>query len=119
MGALLQTSFRQFPARGCLVHPDRRPGILAVYFRLQAGGGDAAAALVFHPAALALIGLAMLFFWISGWLKGQTGLPDGKIILCRYGPLGKTRQTALHAELGLTGKPDYLIRKNGIITRLK
>lgn len=64
---------------------------------------------------LALIGLAMLFFWISGWLKGQTGLPDGKIIYADTGRWGKPAKPLYDAELGLTGKPDYLIRKNGII----
>ncbi len=29
---------------------------------------------------LALIGLAVIFFWISAKLKDQTGMPDGKII---------------------------------------
>jgi CRISPR-associated exonuclease Cas4 len=60
---------------------------------------------------LVLIGLAILFFWISGMLKERTGMPDGKIIYADNGRWGKPVKPLYDAELGLTGKPDYLIRK--------
>jgi CRISPR-associated exonuclease Cas4 len=64
---------------------------------------------------LALIGLALIFFWISARLKGQSGIPDGRIIYTDTGRWGKPAQPLYDAELGLTGKPDYLIRKSQTI----
>ena len=64
---------------------------------------------------LALIGLAVIFFWISAKLKDQTGMPDGKIIYADGGRWGKPAQPLYDADLGLTGKPDYLVRKGQVL----
>lgn len=64
---------------------------------------------------LALIALAVLFFWLSANLKERSGLPDGRIIYADSGRWGKPPQPLYDAELGLTGKPDYLIRKDQTI----
>ena len=64
---------------------------------------------------LGLILLAILFFWISARLKTRTGLPEGDIIYADHGKWGKPEKPMYDSRLGLTGKPDYLIRRRGTI----
>jgi CRISPR-associated exonuclease Cas4 len=69
----------------------------------------------FNLLPLLLIVLALLFFWISSRLKRRTGMPDGRIIYADSGQWGKPAKPLYDADLGLTGKPDYLIRKRKTI----
>lgn len=64
---------------------------------------------VFLP--LGFIALALVLFWLSGRIKRNAGMPDGTIIYADPGKWGKPEKPLYDAELGLTGKPDYLIRK--------
>ncbi|MDK2980945.1 MAG: CRISPR-associated exonuclease Cas4 [Chloroflexota bacterium] len=62
-----------------------------------------------------LIALALLFFWIASKLKRNTGMPEGRIIYADSGQWGKPVKPLYDAALGLTGKPDYLVRKRHTI----
>lgn len=64
---------------------------------------------------LFLIGLAILLFWISGILKNRSGMPEGKIIYKDSGQWGKPVKPLYDSSFGLTGKPDYLIRKKKLL----
>jgi CRISPR-associated exonuclease Cas4 len=63
----------------------------------------------------ALVLLALVFFIISRWLAKRTGIPDGRIIYSDLGVWQKNRKPLYDAEIGLTGKPDYLIKLDGRI----
>lgn len=65
------------------------------------------------PAGLAA--LAFLLFKISSKLKARTGLPDGDIIYADHGKWGEPNKPLYDSDLGLTGKPDYIIRRKNII----
>ena len=65
--------------------------------------------------ALVLIILAIIFLWQSSRQRKQAGLPGGRVIYTDTRAWGKLEQPLMDRELGLTGKPDYLVEKNGII----
>ena len=65
------------------------------------------------PIILLLLGL--LLFWLTGKIKGRTGLPDGKIIYADPGKWKKPDKPLYDSNLGLTGRPDYLIRRKKTI----
>ena len=65
--------------------------------------------------ALALLFLAFLFFWQSNRQRSQAGLPGGRVIYTDTRGWGKVEKPLFYAALDLTGKPDYLIQKNGQI----
>jgi len=58
-----------------------------------------------------LIFLALILFGISRLLEKRTGIPDGRIIYSDPGVWKKTRKPLYDAGIGLTGRPDYLIKK--------
>ena len=63
--------------------------------------------------ALALLLIAILFFWQSNRQRRASGLPGGRVIYtdtCRWGALEKP---LFYPPLGLTGKPDYLVEQDG------
>ena len=64
---------------------------------------------------LALILLAILFFWQSNRQRKAAGLPGGRVIYTDTRGWGKLEKPLFHQPLGLTGKPDYLIQQNGQI----
>jgi len=64
---------------------------------------------------LALLILALLFFWRSDRQRQATGLPGGRLIYTDTRGWGKLEKPLFHQVLGLTGKPDYLIQQNGQI----
>ncbi len=64
---------------------------------------------------LALLFLALLFFWRSDRQRQSAGLPGGRIIYTDTRAWGKLEKPLFHQALGLTGKPDYLIQQNGQI----
>jgi CRISPR-associated exonuclease Cas4 len=64
--------------------------------------------------------LAILFFalgitllWLVHRRQIISGLPSGRVIYTDTRGWGKVEQPLYDAELGLTGKPDYLVKKNG------
>lgn len=62
-----------------------------------------------------LLILAAALFLLAGRLRGSTGLPAGRVIYTDTGAWGRPEQPLHSARLGLTGKPDYLVRENGAI----
>jgi CRISPR-associated exonuclease Cas4 len=65
---------------------------------------------VYLLISAALVILAFVLFIISRWLVNRTGIPEGRIIYSDPGVWQKNRKPLYDAGIGLTGKPDYLIR---------
>jgi len=66
--------------------------------------------------ALILVLLALYLFWQSSRQQTQAGLPGGRVIYTDTRAWGAPLEEPLfNRELGLTGKPDYLIQQNGQI----
>ncbi|MBI3161714.1 MAG: CRISPR-associated protein Cas4 [Chloroflexi bacterium] len=65
--------------------------------------------------ALALLLFAFFFFRRSSTQLKQAGLPGGRIIYTDTRGWGKVEKPLFDSELELTGKPDYLVEKNGKI----
>jgi len=63
--------------------------------------------------SLALLVLALFFFVVAHILARRSGLPGGRIIFSDHGQWQKTSKPLYDAEIGLTGKPDYLIQQDG------
>ena len=57
--------------------------------------------------------LALFLFLISRLFARKAGIPEGRIIASDHGEWRKTIKPLYDASLGLTGKPDYLIKKDG------
>ena len=57
--------------------------------------------------------LALIFFWQSNRQQKTAGIPGGRIIYTDTHGWGKVEKPLYYAALALTGKPDYLIEKNG------
>lgn len=64
---------------------------------------------------LLLFVLALIFFWQSNRQQKAAGLPGGRVIYTDTDGWGKVEKPLYYASLRLTGKPDYLIEKNGQI----
>jgi CRISPR-associated exonuclease Cas4 len=65
--------------------------------------------------ALALLFLAFIFFFQSDRQQKSAGLPGGRVVYTDTHGWGKVEKPLFYAALELTGKPDYLIEKNGQI----
>jgi CRISPR-associated exonuclease Cas4 len=63
--------------------------------------------------ALALLFLAFIFFFQSDRQQKAAGLPGGRVVYTDTHGWGKVEKPLFYAALDLTGKPDYLIEKNG------
>lgn len=63
--------------------------------------------------AVFLFVLAIVFLWQSGRKQRSAGLPGGRVIYTDTGAWGKVEKPLYDPALGLTGKPDYLVEKNG------
>ena len=59
--------------------------------------------------------LALLLFWRSDRQQKAAGLPGGRVVYTDTHGWGKVEKPLYDSALGLTGKPDYLIEKNGQI----
>lgn len=64
---------------------------------------------------LFLFVLALIFFWQSNRQQKAAGLPGGRVIYTDTRGWGEVEKPLFYAALGLTGKPDYLIEKDGQI----
>ena len=65
--------------------------------------------------AVALLAIALIFFWQSGRKQRAAGLPGGRVIYTDTRAWGAVEKPLYDRALGLTGKPDYLVEKNGQI----
>jgi CRISPR-associated exonuclease Cas4 len=65
--------------------------------------------------ALTLLFLALFFFWQSNRQRRAAGLPGGRVIYIDTRGWNKVEAPLFYPALELTGKPDYLIEKNGQI----
>jgi len=65
--------------------------------------------------ALSLLLLALILFWLSGRQRRQAGLPGGRVIYTDTRGWGEVEKPLVAPDVGLTGKPDYLVEKNGAI----
>jgi CRISPR-associated exonuclease Cas4 len=65
-------------------------------------------------AAIFLIFVAIILLWKSGRAQKNAGLPGGRVIYTDTRAWGdKVEKPLYDGTLGLTGKPDYLVEKNG------
>jgi CRISPR-associated exonuclease Cas4 len=64
-------------------------------------------------AALTLFLLALVLIFISGRQRRAAGLPGGQIIYTDTRGWGKVERPLYNQDLGLTGKPDYLVEQDG------
>ncbi|MBM3123864.1 MAG: CRISPR-associated protein Cas4 [Chloroflexi bacterium] len=64
---------------------------------------------------LLLFLLAIILLWQSGRQRRAAGLPGGRILYSDTQEWRKPEKPLYHAALGLTGKPDYLVEKDGRI----
>jgi len=65
-------------------------------------------------AALLLVVLALIFLWKAGGAQKAAGLPGGRVIYTDTRAWGdKVEKPLYDGSLGITGKPDYLVEKNG------
>ena len=65
--------------------------------------------------ALALLFIAIIFFWQSNRQRQAAGLPGGRVIYTDTCGWGKLEKPLFYAALELTGKPDYLVQQDGHI----
>jgi len=65
--------------------------------------------------ALFIVLLALIFFWQSGKQRREAGLPSGRVIYSDTDTWGKLERSLYYPPLKLTGKPDYLVRQNGMV----
>ena len=65
--------------------------------------------------ALALLFIAIIFFWQSNRQRQAAGLPGGRVIYTDTRGWGKLEKPLFYAALELTGKPDYLVQQDGHI----
>lgn len=57
--------------------------------------------------------LALFLFIIARILARRSGIPAGRIIYSDHGQWQRASKPLYDAEVGLTGKPDYLIQRDG------
>lgn len=62
---------------------------------------------------LALIAflLGLFLFWQSHLQRRASGLPAGRVIYTDTGGWNKVEKPLYHPDFGLTGKPDYIVKK--------
>lgn len=58
-----------------------------------------------------LLLLAVALFFLAGRVRRSTGLPTGAVVYSDTGAWGRPERPLYSARLGLTGKPDYLVRE--------
>ena len=65
--------------------------------------------------AIFLLLLALLLLWQSGRQRSASGLPGGRVIYTDTRAWGEVEKPLVDHTLGLTGKPDYLVERDGVI----
>ena len=71
--------------------------------------------MIIFYAGLVLLVLAFVLFFISAQQRHSSGLPGGRVIYTDTRAWGKVEKPFFDRDLGLTGKPDYLVEQNGMI----
>jgi CRISPR-associated exonuclease Cas4 len=66
-------------------------------------------------AGLIILLAAFILFFISGKQRRASGLPGGRVIYTDTRAWGAVEKPLFDAELGLTGKPDYIVEQDGKI----
>ncbi len=61
---------------------------------------------------LTLLLLAGLLFWVAGRQRRKLGVPEGRVLYEDSGAKRRLEQPLFAEDLGLVGKPDYLIQSN-------
>jgi CRISPR-associated exonuclease Cas4 len=62
---------------------------------------------------LSLLVIALVLLLISGRQRRSAGLPGGRVVYSDTRTWGTIERPLFDADLGLTGKPDYLVEQNG------
>jgi len=62
---------------------------------------------------LFLLLIAFVLLYISGRQRRATGLPGGRVVYTDTRAWEKVERPLFDVQLGLTGKPDYLVEQNG------
>ena len=65
--------------------------------------------------SLTLLLIALILFWQSNRQRRRTGLPGGRVIYTDTGQWGRVEKPLYDPSMRLTGKPDYLVERNGKI----
>lgn len=60
--------------------------------------------------AVILFGIALLLFWLAWRERKVSGIPAGRVIYADTQSWQAVKEPLYDAELGLTGKPDYLVQ---------
>jgi CRISPR-associated exonuclease Cas4 len=60
-----------------------------------------------------IVGLALL--WLANRQRSASGLPTGKVVYSDTSRWNSVDEPLYSRQLGLTGKPDYLVEEGGII----
>lgn len=69
---------------------------------------------IFYTAVFFILA-AIILLWQAGRAEKKSGLPGGRVIYTDTRAWGnKVEKPLYHGALGLTGKPDYLVEKNGL-----
>jgi len=63
--------------------------------------------------ALAFILLALVLFWLAARQRRKAGIPGGRVIYNDTRAWGPVEKPLFDDQLGLTGKPDYLVEQHG------
>lgn len=66
-------------------------------------------------AALLLILLTLVLFWVAARKQKDAGLPIGRVIYADPGGWVKVEKPLYDPLYGITGKPDYLVNTGGTI----
>lgn len=63
--------------------------------------------------ALVLFVLALILLWGSARQRQRSGLPGGRVVYTDTGAWKRLEQPLFDPSIGLTGKPDYLVERDG------
>jgi CRISPR-associated exonuclease Cas4 len=66
-------------------------------------------------AAAVILLLALVLLWVSSRQRKAAGLPGGRVIYTDTRAWNEVPKPFYNAELGLSGKPDYLVEQDGKI----
>lgn len=64
---------------------------------------------------IALILFALLLIWLSGRLRGASGVPEGALVYTDTGAWQRNEKPLFSRAHKLSGKPDYLVRDGDAI----
>jgi CRISPR-associated exonuclease Cas4 len=65
------------------------------------------------PLAIILALIAILFLWLAKRQQLRTGMPGGRVIYADTRGWQPVEEPLYAADLGLTGRPDYLVEQGG------